>query len=317
MAPASLLDMATRTAISHRASIVDFADIPYKLAQPILRRFDDPGQLHEVELNSPQMAKEDAELWIAFLERDVPGWRRIYPIKPTTSINYKLFRKISALKKKDEHAAEEALRQQFQALDQKKKMNETQITARPLPTPIEYANGRKVGFGASKRLTYSRPIPRPGSTNNGIAAIRRKAAEAANARRMQQTVRKPSDAEVLRNARAQIRHAPSSMVVDLLPQTSRAQYLQRAPLSAPPSLAGPAPRHFAIRKKPEQQMLDQANRIIDEDRRTKGVAGPSTAPQQDNPSISPVKEAPKPAPATTPRKRVPSSIFAPVKRRKL
>jgi hypothetical protein len=309
--------MATRTAIYHRASIFDVADMSYQLAKPILRRLDDPEQLHEVELNCPQIATEDAELWVAFLDRDAPDWRQKYPVKPTTAINYRIFRKISNLRKKDEHAAEEALRQQFQALDQKKKMNETQITARPLPTPIEYANGRKVGFGSSKRLTYSRSAPRPGLANNGIAAIRRKAAEAAHARRIQQTVRKPSDAEVLRNAKAQIRHAPSSMVVDLLPQTSRAQYLQKAPLPTPPNLAGPAPRHFALRKKPEQQMLDQANRIIDEDRRRKGIPGLKTALEPENGDISPVKEAPRPAPILTPRKRVPPSIFAPTKRRKL
>ena len=39
-------------------------------------RIESPAQLHEIEINSPQICCEDEELWRSFIARDFPHWER-------------------------------------------------------------------------------------------------------------------------------------------------------------------------------------------------------------------------------------------------
>jgi len=41
----------------------------------VLQRIESPEQLHQIEVNSPHIRGEDAELWKAFIARDIPNWR--------------------------------------------------------------------------------------------------------------------------------------------------------------------------------------------------------------------------------------------------
>lgn len=50
-------------------------DFEYWKIRPVLSRVTSPEQLHRIELASPQIRGEDAELWRAFIQRDVPNWK--------------------------------------------------------------------------------------------------------------------------------------------------------------------------------------------------------------------------------------------------
>jgi elongin-A len=51
-------------------------DFEYWKIKPVLSRITSPEQLHEIEEASPQIRGEDAELWRAFIARDIPDWKR-------------------------------------------------------------------------------------------------------------------------------------------------------------------------------------------------------------------------------------------------
>ena len=72
MAPPSLLSLAQRACIRNVASIDSIGDLPFEVAEPILREIQQPKQLRRIELNSPHIIGETSELWIKFIRRDVP-----------------------------------------------------------------------------------------------------------------------------------------------------------------------------------------------------------------------------------------------------
>jgi elongin-A len=53
----------------------DVGSFEYWKIRTVLQRIESPEQLHEVEINSPHIRGEDAELWRAFIARDIPNWR--------------------------------------------------------------------------------------------------------------------------------------------------------------------------------------------------------------------------------------------------
>lgn len=262
MAPPTLLEMATRIAIQHRASITDFADMSYDLTKPILNRIEDPEQLHEIELNCPQIAQNDKEIWTTFLDRSMgPQWRRFAAEKDVhiTRIDYDLYRQLHELQKREIADAEQRLRDQMQALDDKKKINRTQVSSKLLPAPNEIALARK-------NYTLFTDVPRPSTDSaafsydfeeiqdfhpgskavrnkrNSSAAsnkrskldsarvfdlgkIQKKYNDAGLARRRALERAKLTQTERLRQSKAQLKEAPRDMIANSLPQASRLQYM--------------------------------------------------------------------------------------------
>jgi elongin-A len=56
--------------------LTDVGDFEYWKIRPILQRVDSPEQLHQIELNSPQILGEDAELWRTFISKHIPNWEK-------------------------------------------------------------------------------------------------------------------------------------------------------------------------------------------------------------------------------------------------
>jgi elongin-A len=52
----------------------DVGSLEYFQISDVLKRITSPEQLHEIEIRSPQIRGEDAELWQAFIARDIPKW---------------------------------------------------------------------------------------------------------------------------------------------------------------------------------------------------------------------------------------------------
>ncbi|KAJ8071721.1 hypothetical protein OCU04_002037 [Sclerotinia nivalis] len=137
----SLLKIAKAACIKAAPGLTDIGDVHYELIRPILKTaVINPEQLHIIELNSPQIKGEDAELWKAFIARDIPNWRtkNYVPRDPTKW--YEVYQKY-----KTEHEVEiardrENLKNSMNALQQRKQDHVSKfVDIRALPKiPRDY-----------------------------------------------------------------------------------------------------------------------------------------------------------------------------------
>ncbi|PWY65136.1 RNA polymerase II transcription factor SIII subunit A [Aspergillus eucalypticola CBS 122712] len=74
MPPPSLLQLCTATAIRNVKQLNDIGNIPYVLARPFLLKVESPEKLRTLELQSPHLMRDDEELWLEFIKRDIPRW---------------------------------------------------------------------------------------------------------------------------------------------------------------------------------------------------------------------------------------------------
>ncbi|GES66185.1 putative RNA polymerase II transcription factor SIII subunit A [Aspergillus terreus] len=70
----SLLQLATASATRNVKYLNDIGNIPYSLARPFLLKIESPEKLRTLEIQSPHLIKEDEELWLEFIRRDIPRW---------------------------------------------------------------------------------------------------------------------------------------------------------------------------------------------------------------------------------------------------
>ncbi|OOF92383.1 hypothetical protein ASPCADRAFT_133404 [Aspergillus carbonarius ITEM 5010] len=74
MPPPSLLQLCTATAIRNVKLLNDIGNMPYTLARPFLLKVESPEKLRSLEMNSPHLMRDDEELWLEFIKRDIPRW---------------------------------------------------------------------------------------------------------------------------------------------------------------------------------------------------------------------------------------------------
>lgn len=122
----------TQNAIGRNiANLQDLGDITYDLARPILKQITNPEQLRSLELSSPQIAANDAELWKGFIVRDIPDWRS----KNIQSLGfnnwcYELYCKLKEDEENEREQQEEQLRRAMKQIDKKREVNQSQILHR-------------------------------------------------------------------------------------------------------------------------------------------------------------------------------------------
>ncbi|KAJ6014951.1 hypothetical protein N7540_009542 [Penicillium herquei] len=90
MPATSLFQLALATAIRNVRFLDDLGGLPYFLARPILQKIDNPEKLHALEVRSPHLAKEDKEIWLEFIKRDIPRWER-YELPEETDKWYEIY----------------------------------------------------------------------------------------------------------------------------------------------------------------------------------------------------------------------------------
>ena len=135
--------------------LVDVGDFEYWKIKSILTRIDSPQQLHEIELRSPQIKGEDAELWLNFIRRDIPNWRDKNYAPKNPNKWYEIYCKYKKELRKELDKDEEDLKARMAELNKKKATNVSKIVElRKLPKvprdPRMMANNGGVPIGRNK-----------------------------------------------------------------------------------------------------------------------------------------------------------------------
>jgi elongin-A len=83
----------------------------YFQVRSILQRIDSPEQLHQIEIHSPQIKGEDAELWRAFIARDIPTWSQKNYVPKNPHKWYEVYCRYNREQQKEIEAAEATLKE--------------------------------------------------------------------------------------------------------------------------------------------------------------------------------------------------------------
>jgi elongin-A len=126
MPASSLIDCCTKACIKNVRSmyspsssnslltplgLTDIGHMEYFQVRSILQRIDSPEQLHQIEIHSPQIKGEDAELWRAFIARDIPTWAEKNYVPKNPRKWYDIYCRYKEEQQKDIEAAEATLKE--------------------------------------------------------------------------------------------------------------------------------------------------------------------------------------------------------------
>jgi elongin-A len=137
-------------------------DFQYWQIRSVLQRVESPDQLHVIETSSPQIRGEDAELWKAFIARDIPNWKSKNYVPKNPQNWYKIYLKYKREKEEELARDQEQLRIAMSGLQKKKETNVSRIvdpkTLPKLPRdPRMLANNGGVPIGKKRGLQKSAP----------------------------------------------------------------------------------------------------------------------------------------------------------------
>jgi elongin-A len=122
----TLYNLAKTRLIQNITLLTDIGDLPYSFLAPILRHIQNPAQLALLETTCPQLLGETGEIWLRFIKRDIPNWEH-KPHSPKDPKNWsKVYKKLVKEAEREKLEAQEQLKQQMAALNEKRS-NKTQI----------------------------------------------------------------------------------------------------------------------------------------------------------------------------------------------
>lgn len=184
--------------------------MPYALAKDFLKNIKNPMHLHEIEEMCPHIADQDADLWKAFIARDIPDWeaKMIYPKNPRSW--WKVYRKLMREEELLEAAHEEALRKQLTKDTIKKSEQSTTFVPQVVKCPAVKDADVGVARGAHLRANAAgwqwRETQKPKSGERIVNSILRQTAAS-------HKTRQPAHSGTsLEAAKRQIPHAPATMI---------------------------------------------------------------------------------------------------------
>jgi elongin-A len=237
--PPSLRALSQRACIRNLPLIQDVADLSYDVVRPILRKIENPEQLHNIEIASPHIADHDAELWKAFIKRDIPNWEEnlIEPKNPRSW--WKVYRMMLKQEQRAKEEQEKQLKEAMLGIDKQKESNQAQYVGRVIPQPRRgkaYLDGVRNPhaneFGALKT-----PTLRNAKRGQDImSAIRRQSSQA-------QKLKTAAEKQVRAQMLPQKRVSPNAISesakaqIKVAPQTMVRAYTKPAPLSPSPPAA--------------------------------------------------------------------------------
>ncbi|KAH8814880.1 putative Elongin-A, partial [Xylogone sp. PMI_703] len=151
----SLIDLCTRACIKNVRALVDVGDFEYWKLRTILQRVDSAEQLHQIELNSPQIQGEDAELWKGLIARDIPNWKEKNYVPKNPRKWYEVYCKYKKEHRREVARDEEVLRNTMLGIKKEKETHLSRVVdLRTLPKvpkdPRMAANNGGVPLGRTK-----------------------------------------------------------------------------------------------------------------------------------------------------------------------
>lgn len=253
MPAATLRSMANRACVRDIALLDSVGEVEYNLVRPILKKVENPQQLRTIEINSPHIADHDAELWKAFIVRDIPDWENkiMEPKNPRSW--WKVYRKLIKEERRAKEEQEEQLLATLTGIDKKKEANQAQIVQKVIP---QQTRGQAFAYGVRRTDVNSWGQQRTPALQNAkkgkdiLSAIRK---QVSNAQQQKgRTSIQPASA-LLPNARSQITKAPAFMVRDHAKPQSFAAMKQQARANGEASRPTPPPAAFVSRNAPSAQ----------------------------------------------------------------
>lgn len=202
--------------------LVDVGDFEFWKIQPILARIEDPEQLHGIEQRSQQIKGEDAELWKAFIRRDIPNWKDKNYIPKNPTKWYEIYCRYKKEHRKVLEKDEEDLKARMAELNKKKATNVSKIVElRKLPKvprdPRMMANNGGVPIGRNKETGV---IRRSASTLSWTSGSKTKLTDGRSvltkarreAKEISQMGKLAKPTHQLKGSVGQVKQAPAGMV---------------------------------------------------------------------------------------------------------
>ncbi|KAG8532682.1 uncharacterized protein KY384_002559 [Bacidia gigantensis] len=161
----SLLHLARNACIRNIRLIYDVGDATYSTVRSLLRRVDNPEQLHQIELNSPQICGHDAEIWKMLMDRDIPNWQ-IKQQQPDDSEGwFELYSRLYDQSRKDIEKEAEAMKTTLANLKAKQAQNtsrKVELIGVKLPNGLK-REGDVIKMPRSSKVFAKEPTKKPKS----------------------------------------------------------------------------------------------------------------------------------------------------------
>lgn len=209
----SLRELAIMACLKNIRDIDNIGFLSYETVREILIKLDNPAQLRQIELNSPQIEGQTAEIWLKFIERDFPLESKTKAYQPRDPKKwYKVWEKY-----KNEHdtalqESENKLKSALAGLRQDKEKNTSKIVSgKALPSSAKFAIRRYTGprEGSSNALMFG-----GGSrtkTANGASVMRKVRREVKEIANIHGSLSRPIKAP---SRRPMVMKAPTAMIND-------------------------------------------------------------------------------------------------------
>jgi elongin-A len=154
----SLKELALMACVKNIRDIDNIGFLSYEVARELLIKIDNPAQLRQIELNSPHIEGQTAEIWLKFIERDFPLESKAKAYQPRDPKKwYKIWEKYKIEHDRALQESEDKLKFALAGLRQDKEKNTSKIVSnKALPRSAKMAIRRYTGprEGSSNALTF-------------------------------------------------------------------------------------------------------------------------------------------------------------------
>ncbi|CAD0043511.1 unnamed protein product [Aureobasidium pullulans] len=307
---APLLDMAQRACIRHVMDLQDVGELSYKVIRPVLKSVTNPAQLvssiprpwrstalltslqRQIEEASPHIAEDDAELWEAFIRRDISkAESRLKTTRPRNPSSWwKVYRKLKREDETETKAAEEKLKAALNRHKVDKGSKQTNIVRAVIPS-----GEKRTGWsaGPKEKPFGAQALKNAKTAADTITILKRQTAQ----RQAGRSVAQSTPMHQLQQMRGKVAQAPAHMI---------RQYAQKP---GPPRPAPIAPQPQAYRPVFASKPQTQADRALvtalnqnkqEQEARERRLLALTSGPSTNKPRPTAAAAPARPPPATTP-----------------
>ncbi|KAL4910184.1 hypothetical protein BDW74DRAFT_49244 [Aspergillus multicolor] len=322
MSPPTLRQLCTATAIRNVKYLNDIGNIPYALARPFLLKIESPEKLRSLEVQSPHLMNDDAELWLEFIKRDIPKWDE-YPLPEQPDCWYDLYCELRDEVQRGVDEDAEKLKMALDGLSSEREKHSTKFVAdrRTIGVPRSRTSARHrhstfAGFAPKKKNIFSAT-----RRNNALAVptkqLNNRATQVQQApRSLVEAHRRPAEPAVARRPSLRVPGRPSMQDGSGIRSQSGAPAANNSSLREREArLRAIASGHVAASSRSHTpQRMSSSERSISA--RTSSGALPATLGSS-RPGANTAPEAPRVSPprATSRKRPAPNLFIQPKKRR--